>query len=102
MDDFDATRKRAELQLLSEYALCDAQNVIFTLIRHNMVASVSRDLQMGQTVRIHRVQSELSSQWYDVKVVKIYRNVELAILECEIDICTDRTHIPGVSGVQQG
>ena len=81
MESVDATRKREEMQILSEFAFCDEQNVSFTLIRHNMVASVRGDLRMGQTVRIHRVQKELSSQWFDVKVVKIHRKVELAIIE---------------------
>jgi hypothetical protein len=102
MESVDATRKREEMQLLSEFALCDEQNVSFTLIKHNMVASVLGALRMGQTVRIHRVQKELSSQWYDVKVVKIYRKVELAILKCEIDICTYCTRVPAISGAQPG
>ena len=106
MESFDATaRHREYMQILSEFALCDEQNVSFTLIRNNMVASVRGDLRMGQIVRIHRVQKELSSQWYDVTVVKIYRTVELAILKCDIDICTHYLHctrVPSLSGANQG
>jgi len=99
MVDFLATRKRLALERLSEYIFCDEQRVCYTLFNQRMVASVSRDLRMGETVRIHHAQQEPSSTYYDVKVVKLFRTVGLAIFESEVDLCT---HAPGLEGPQPG
>jgi hypothetical protein len=100
MEEFLATRKRHALERLSEYIFCDEERVCYTLIKQRMVAFVCGDLQMGDTVRIHHPQQEPSTlAYFDIKVVKLFRTVGLALFECKIDLCSDA---PGLESPKQG
>ena len=80
-EDFVATRERHRFERLAQYVFSDDQNVCFTLIRCRRVASICRDFQIGESVRIHRVHP---SVFYDVKAIYVSRDVGLAIFECEV------------------
>jgi hypothetical protein len=54
---------------------------------------------MGETVRIHHSQQGPPSAYCDIKLVKFFGTVGLALFECYVDLCF---HAPGLQGPLKG